>query len=309
MDARYTSALERQLEHRHALAQLTRHGKGNPRHADIDYETIDAYTDLFTYGDPFWWSTDLLDVLVAAANAIGETDEVTEIPPPVEKGFVWLETPLTMPCMEHPPDRPCTHLIGFGWSPLLLTTGTGPDSGSLRHAQSLYGLVQYVEPDEDGSRRLAYGLTFAVRGEAFPAVADRPMQGLYLANDGIGRALPTQTVTVAVLYMAACRFLSQRIVVATQQRVDRAARRRLERAGYEHEPIVRVIELRRREHQARETEDHADVEWSCQWIVRGHWHRYRTKEGLQPRWVAPYVKGPADAPLKRPRAEVFAVVR
>jgi plasmid maintenance system killer protein len=110
--------------------------------------------------------------------------------------------------------------------------------------------------------------------------------------------------------LALMSFMSDSIARVDNHHPDRAARRRLERIqAAVHEPVVRVIELRRKETRGDERDDHQDVDWSCQWIVRGHWHRYRTKDGLQPRWVNPYTKGPDDKPLKPSRARVFAVVR
>jgi hypothetical protein len=104
-------------------------------------------------------------------------------------------------------------------------------------------------------------------------------------------------------------FVQQRILVGTTRRVlNRAARRRIART-LPIEPLVRVVELRRRAYTPREASEHEPAEWSCQWVVRGHWHRYHTREGLQPRWVNPYVKGPDDKPFKAPRATVYEVVR
>lgn len=103
-------------------------------------------------------------------------------------------------------------------------------------------------------------------------------------------------------------FVQQRILAYREQRADRPTRRRL--APYMNtEPVIRVIELRRREYARHTTDERRDMEWSCQWITRGHWHRYHTRDGLQPRWVAPYIKGDPTKPLKTPRADVFAVVR
>jgi hypothetical protein len=110
-------------------------------------------------------------------------------------------------------------------------------------------------------------------------------------------------------FMAFLRFIKQRILVATAIPVrNRSARRRIARV-LPREPIVHVIELRRREYRQRDETEHEPAEWSCQWLVRGHWHNYHTREGLQPRWVDSYVKGPDDKPLKTPRATVYKVVR
>lgn len=106
-------------------------------------------------------------------------------------------------------------------------------------------------------------------------------------------------------------FLQQRILIAPEQRADRPARRRLEREGWQHEPLIRVVELRRKQVHSAQSGEHEAVEWSHQWIVSGHWRQqwYPSLNANQPRWIMPYVKGPEDKPIKPPRAKVFAVVR
>jgi hypothetical protein len=76
----------------------------------------------------------------------------------------------------------------------------------------------------------------------------------------------------------------------------RAARRRLERAGYREPPAVRIIRLRRIEHAPG---GHEDREYHVRWIVRGHWRNqwFPARQLHRPVWIAPHLKGPADAPL------------
>jgi hypothetical protein len=118
---------------------------------------------------------------------------------------------------------------------------------------------------------------------------------------------------VARYFATLCAFMQQKILVTGTVSAERHARKRLEAQGFPHEPLIRVVELRRRESVLKhEPSNHGEeVEWSCQWIVRGHWRQqfYPSKHGTQPIWITPYVKGPEDKPLKAPRAEVFAVVR
>ena len=83
---------------------------------------------------------------------------------------------------------------------------------------------------------------------------------------------------------------------------------------FRHVPAVRVIELRRREYDSREHEQSGASDgpaWQYQWIVSGHWRRqyYPASKAHKPRYIAPYVKGPADKPLKAPAGDVFAVTR
>lgn len=107
---------------------------------------------------------------------------------------------------------------------------------------------------------------------------------------------------------AAWTFLHQRIVVASRAAaLDRATRRRVERANLD--PLVHVVTFRKAEPHA--PEGTRDVEWHCQWLVRGHWRDqyYPSERANHPIWIAPYIKGPADQPMRTPAPEVWAVNR
>jgi hypothetical protein len=107
-------------------------------------------------------------------------------------------------------------------------------------------------------------------------------------------------------------FLHQRIFVTKREAPDRAARRRIAKERPDlGQPVVRVVRLRTAERQQEHRQDGEPVEWSCRWIVRGHWREqwFPKLRKNQPIWITPHVKGPDDKPLRAPRATVFAVVR
>ena len=72
---------------------------------------------------------------------------------------------------------------------------------------------------------------------------------------------------------------------------------------------LRVIQLRRAERSSPTGE--GTHEYSCQWLVSGHWRQqfYPSTKEHRPVWIDPYVKGPDDKPFKVPRETVFRVVR
>jgi hypothetical protein len=116
--------------------------------------------------------------------------------------------------------------------------------------------------------------------------------------------------------LAGClSFLEQQIVRSVDRPPSRSARRRLEREQPMGTPAsaVKVIELRRRDYTSSERADdasHASA-WQWQWVVSGHWRQqhYPKSNVHKPRYIAPYVKGPSDKPLKAPAGSVFAVTR
>lgn len=115
--------------------------------------------------------------------------------------------------------------------------------------------------------------------------------------------------TLARWFFSALLWMDQKIVVAHETPPHRSLRRRLQRAN---EPVrqIRVITLRR---ASRETTDGTggSVDWTCRWIVGGHWRQqpYPSTGERRPLWIMPYVKGPEDKPLNPPSATVFAVRR
>lgn len=114
------------------------------------------------------------------------------------------------------------------------------------------------------------------------------------------------------LFLAGCVWLHQRVLVTSSGAIERHRRKQLARDfGVPLPSEVKVIELRRRESSGTQGDGEA-VEWSCQWVVSGHWthQAYGPKHGERRlQYVLPYVKGPADKPLRVPRQTVYVVDR
>lgn len=93
--------------------------------------------------------------------------------------------------------------------------------------------------------------------------------------------------------------MRQRIATARREAAERAGARRARRAG--HFPEVSVVDLRRLKTRASSDggAEPVDVNWSHRWIVGGHWRNQwmPSTETHEPRWIAPYVKGPEHKPL------------
>jgi hypothetical protein len=138
---------------------------------------------------------------------------------------------------------------------------------------------------------------------------------LHFSEDG---GLPTRGTAAAVRhaasmhtlrwFAAALAFMNQRLLVTATYHFNRAERRRIEQARVAHEPLVRVITLRAKQYtETRSPVGGQPVEWSCRWSVRGHWHKYHTNDGLEQRYLMPYIKGPDDKPLRLKRGPLIHV--
>lgn len=82
----------------------------------------------------------------------------------------------------------------------------------------------------------------------------------------------------------------------------RASIRRDQRDGLSAGP-VRLLLLRLRRAatvQGAPSDDAAAREFTCRWMVRGHWRQqwYPSRGVHRPIWINPHIKGPDDKPLR-----------
>lgn len=110
-------------------------------------------------------------------------------------------------------------------------------------------------------------------------------------------------------FLALLLFLDQKIVVPESRLGTRGVFRRAAAARLEKADQVRVIELRRS--VERGAAGGSDFEYACRFLVRGHWRKqfYRSDGSHRPKWIASFLKGPEDAPLRVPKRIVFKVDR
>lgn len=129
-------------------------------------------------------------------------------------------------------------------------------------------------------------------------ILSEPMKIQFADNGsdvGFWGAADDRQIYVEMLF-SACHLMRQPVINSDDQPVDRGARRRHQKAGLEP-PQVRTVSLRRSERP--EATGESSKEWHHRWVVRGHWRRqpYPSLGIVRPIWIAPFVKGPEDAPL------------
>jgi hypothetical protein len=110
---------------------------------------------------------------------------------------------------------------------------------------------------------------------------------------------------------AASMFVEQRLTEESSAPVGRHVAKRA--AHVSVSPTCHVIHMRRLDRRRHDETvgDGAAIDWQYQWLVRGHWRQqfYPSAGRHVPRWIAPYVKGPHDRPMKTPKPTVFVVQR
>lgn len=120
-------------------------------------------------------------------------------------------------------------------------------------------------------------------------------------QDPNGKEMVTQ-------FLNCLSFINSPYIVIDQKGLCRQARRRLGMDQDEQNQKVHFVILRapliKRDYESSES----DVDWKYRWLVRGH-HRAQWCPSTQSHklmWIAPYIKGPEDKPLK---ARAYKVVR
>jgi len=228
---------------------------------------------------PYYWAPDLVQLLAQVAPGLPGSWLLTPDVLPTPAGFAWFTLAIAPPSVEenHP-------IIALNWYPhhlygtemLVLWAWTGDGEGHLLPVQISYW---------------RFGTTLQQSQQ----------------NPG-GDPLPECIRELAALMAASFALMHQRVLVPRATPADRPTRRRL-RAIVPEPPLIRVVTLRRRAPRDPAATPHP-VAWSWQWVVAGHWREQwcPARRCHQPRWILPYVKGPADKPLKAPATRLFAVV-
>lgn len=192
-----------------------------------------------------------------------------------------------------------TAIVAVSWSPL-----TQPDWPAGGLWMSFYSVSQLHARDDlfddpraqARARSMVPPLTVDNEAGIRWRPDDAPAEPFLLPGpDATTTTLSWARLVFAVFQLAAQANLAER----EELRTSRPERRRAEKAGLPPRD-VRVIRLRR----SLEAERNADSgsggrDWRHRWIVRGHWrqHWYPRLGDHRPLWIAPYLKGPADAPL------------
>jgi hypothetical protein len=262
--------------------------------------------------EPFYWAPDICALMERVPVEVIESTVLRSELFPCDYGFWWFANPIRLPRW----DGDGTDMRAILWSAPGGANGTGIELWTYHY---FWGQrpIERLSPEGGfmcpgianfGRFDWRYGETL---GDAFAAT----LEGDYRNEEE--RELNRQIAAdpwhrdAIKRFAAMLLFMDQRILVSAQHEAERHTRKRVQRQGYEHVPLVRVIELRRRQGRPAPKGEHETIAWAHQWIVSGHWRQqwYPSLNANQPRWIMPYVKGPEDKPLKPPRAKVFAVVR
>jgi len=111
---------------------------------------------------------------------------------------------------------------------------------------------------------------------------------------------PEAATAKIALVMAFLLFIQQRIFIPERALIDRPTKRRYTQATGSEVPVLKIIQLRKALPSYDGGHDSNPVDWSCQWLVKGHWRNqwYGTLNDHRPKWITAYKKGPDDKPFR-----------
>jgi len=112
-------------------------------------------------------------------------------------------------------------------------------------------------------------------------------------------------------YLQKAAFLRSSYARKDQHHVPRQIRKQIQRDAPSKsvfDPTIRVVTLRRPSGPGTGSTGPRNVEWKSQWWVTGHYRKQWCPSTKTHRvvWIAPYLKGPEDKPIKE---KVYDVVR
>jgi len=278
-----------------------------PGHENIAEATRDISVFALMYGECYYWSRGIVDMIsVAARNIPGHWALLSSLLPS-SNGFFWLSRTFDMQLtdahkaqlIEKNPDlseeiaaiETTVRTAALSWTCTDRNGNFVPAPGEADKVTLVNYIVVPPHPD----------IPVPVPAAPYTIVCGDTLDQLEAENPGV------TTETDLKLFAAMLTFLQQKIMMPVRQSPTRAMRRQAEREKRSIPPI-NVIKLRH--HVYKKTGEQSDVEWAWQWVVRGHWRDqwYPSIKRHQPIWISPYMKGPEDKPVKETE-RMFAVIR
>ena len=253
---------------------------------------------------------------------------------PCPSGFAWLDSPWPIidAWANYIPIRALTWDLDYAWASM--------EKGQPRRTACVrIGLWTYMDDDVaygrwDGQEHRAQATSDAMGELTFMHIALLPFGAEFEFGPGADAKKSGDSILgiLHTLWM----FLGMEIV-STEPAADvpRLARKRALKSLKHGE--VKVVTLRKIRHvKSGDIVNPRDIDWSCRWVVQGHWRHIDRYEGERHRairevrrgekydtcavctsrgeevrvtWIAPYMKGPDGAPLKSADKLVYRLSR
>lgn len=241
---------------------------------------------LLEAAETYSWSAETVTAVRMAAETVPLDTEIDRSQLPSRAGWWWFHGPFDL---EAEPD-----LVALLWGP---------------GKNDQLWVSGFVMLRDAGEWMLDQGFSFA--WEFGTTIADQ-LRSKFLGDDNDTQMDRETQSIMSRFFVAACAWLKQRVLSSNPGRVERHRRKQLSRElGIAVLPSVQVIQLRRMESANQDgVQGSQTVDWSCRWVVSGHWRNQPYANGERKLiYIMPFVKGPADKPLREHSTRVYAVNR
>jgi hypothetical protein len=262
-----------------------------------------------TLAATYSFNADTMDAIRLGANSIPHESPLSSVETPYQTaGFFWFAEPF--PITSSPVVSDKTNALLWGWedgNTLRLTTFV-IENGELSPSTKWVWPRHLTFHEMIGLNTAGHRRMYGPGGE----YAHLP----YL----VGEETTMKCVAeMSLFFLMSCVWFKQRVLVSAPGHVERHARKRYQKEHKLKEPpTVQVIALRQSTKAPKEpgdpmlepTEHRRYDKW--RWVVDGHNRLQPCGSGLKDRkliWIAPFVKGHGDAPLKPKATKVYAVIR
>ena len=280
---------------------------GNPFFAQVvqDGSPIPMTRDVLARALPFYWESNTMGLVMAAAEKLPEERSIAAEDLVADFGFAWFPGPyieLRNPSTGREGDLMSITESSFCWA---------------RKKDELW-LVSFMDVSVklDGiARVMEYPIPLCVNpiklGENVHDVSEIAAC-TYSSSEEAARFAremdrdPFDMEMIAYdLYTKRSRFQFAALIFAGQKVLKvsepRMAPRGMRKRGEVISNDYRVVSLRAHHYeQRRDQAGGGPIDWSCRWLVRGHWRNqfYPASDDHRTIWIEPHVKGPDDKPMK-----------
>lgn len=278
-----------------------------------------SLSDDLSLANTYQVTPEMVDLATAMMETTPDLSDIREEDLPSDSGFMWLDKPIPRPSVEDDAEHPPLLMHAVSWcrvGPVPITLNA--EAKGVAEASGIpVGSTASIPVHTDGQAvsipatampgqqpGVYTGYVEAVRIREWAwnddrNVIPRPLhlmgQSLLVLTDHVHTPLP-ELQLVHMLWI----LMQMEITAATPVRPNRAGRKRA--AALRPDPEVKVITLRRPAHGEKPVVGHQHVDWSCSWLVRGHWrhapHGGHYADGRTRTWIKPYIKGPDGMPLR-----------
>ncbi len=312
MKASYLRALEKQAEWAYTATHKPPEIRDDTSAESLAF-TIAASRHVFRVSETLYMNGQFCDLVDHARRTVPDDLEFEESWVPCPFGFMWLETPFTVPHLSYDAGAAALDqatIRAVGWMKLSDCAFYTPVGEVPMDSLDGYMFLCYLETP-DG---------FAVWSNFHLKQGEKVLDRLRLFETNSysgGDEMPyrpgkenDELHEIRWVYTA-LHLMAQRLTIVSEQQTSPLAKGMARRKGRNLNPFLKVVSLRRMEYdRQKEQGQHSDREYHWQWLVRGHWRRQPFKDGLYKNiFIEAFVKGPQNMPFKQPTHTLFVAMR